>query len=109
MGRASNHDLWRKTINEFYSYDGSMTLSDFCKEKNITKSQFHYFKRKLKINKETVIFHSISLSKNTDIKKINNISAANEVTITTKNATIAIPSSEILLISSIIRELIKKC
>lgn len=43
----------------------------FAKKKNITKSQFHYFKRKLNVNKETVIFHSVSLNEDTDIIKNN--------------------------------------
>lgn len=37
--------MW-KNIRKFYFY----------KEKNITKSQFHYFKKKLNINKETLTF-----------------------------------------------------
>lgn len=87
----------------------TIKLSDFCKEKNITKSQFHYFKRKLNVNKETVIFHSVSLNEDTDIIKNNEISSANEVIITIGDARISIPSCEILLISSIIKELMVKC
>lgn len=109
MGKVSNHNSWRKTINEFYAYNGTMALSDFCKEKNITKSQFHYFKRKLNINKETVVFHSVSLNEDTNIIKTNETSAANEVIITIGSSKISIPSSEILLISSIIKELMAKC
>lgn len=109
MGKVSNHNLWKKTINEFYAYNGNMALSDFCKEKNITKSQFHYFKKKLNINKETVIFHSVSLKKDTNIIKSTETLAANEVIISVGKAKIHIPSSEILLISSIIKELMTKC
>ncbi|URZ01126.1 IS66 family insertion sequence element accessory protein TnpA [Clostridium felsineum] len=109
MGKVSNHNLWKKTINEFYAYNGTMSLSDFCKEKNITKSQFHYFKRVLNINKESVIFHSISLNEDTNSIKTNEIPAANEIVITIGNSKISIPSNEVLLISSIIKELLAKC
>ncbi|NOW82519.1 hypothetical protein B0H39_005030 [Clostridium beijerinckii] len=109
MGKVSNHNSWRKTINEFYACNDNIKLSDFCKEKNITKSQFHYFKKKLGINKGTIIFHSVSLNEDKNIIENNEISAANEVTITIGDARISIPSCEVLLISSVIKELIAKC
>ncbi|MBA8792155.1 hypothetical protein [Clostridium saccharobutylicum] len=75
----------------------------------MTKSQFHYFKKKLNINKETVIFHAVSLNEDANIIKSTETSAANEVIISIRKAKIHIPSSEILLISSIIKELMAKC
>lgn len=109
MVKVCDHNLWKKIINEFYAYNGTIKLSDFCKEKNITKSQFHCYKKKLNINKENIIFYSIYLNEDKNIIKNNELLAANEVTITIGDAKIPVPSCEILLISSIIKELMAKC
>lgn len=37
-----NEDTWKEFLEKFSSYEGSVT--DYCKENDISKSQFYYYK-----------------------------------------------------------------
>lgn len=108
MIRKADYSSWEKNIKEFYSYNGAMTLAVFCKDKNMTKSQFHYYKKKTNINKKGIILLTVTLNQDNNIK-IQDISLKHEIKITIGDAKISIPTSKTLLISSIIKELMKKC
>ncbi len=51
---------WNEILESFNSYKGSVI--DFCKENNITKGQFYYYKRRLK-KVNMPVFHAIALNK----------------------------------------------
>jgi hypothetical protein len=60
MEKIFNDETWREFFEKFSSYEGS--VSSFCKENNISKSQFYYYKKRFeKSNKPT--FHAIILNK----------------------------------------------
>lgn len=46
---------WREIVAGFSSYQG--TLGNFCNSNHITKSQFHYYKKKF----NNLQFHAISM------------------------------------------------
>ena len=109
MSRKLDNNDWEEYINKFDSYDGSVTIKDFCIENDLTRSQFYYHKRRLeKANSTTAIFHEASLKTEKDIIELVP-KASKEVKITIGNATISIPSSETTIILSIIKDLAEKC
>lgn len=59
MAKSSNDEMWREFIEKYSSYGGS--AKSFCKENNISKNQFNYYKKKLmKYNKlDESIFYAV--------------------------------------------------
>lgn len=111
MDRKLDNAAWEEYIDKFNSYEGSITVKDFCIENKLTKTQFYYHKRRLdktKIENTQPIFHSISLNNKEDSVKENK-SKSKEIKINIGNANITIPVSETNLIASIIKELVAKC
>ena len=109
MGKKLSHAEWEEYIKKFESYNGSITVKDFCIENNICKTQFYYHKRRLqKSQSENTqpVFHAISL-KQSNIEE--NITSTNVVKITVGNVTVIIPSDEANLIFKIIKELSISC
>ena len=47
MSRKLSNEKWNEFISLFSSYEG--TVSSFCKENNISKSQFYYHKRRAEV------------------------------------------------------------
>ena len=45
MSRKLSNEKWNEFINLFSSYEG--TVSSFCEENNISKTQFYYHKRRI--------------------------------------------------------------
>lgn len=108
MSRKLDNSKWEEYINKFNSYRGEITLKDFCIENQLSKTQFYYHKKRLeKANSKSTVFHEISLRDETE--QIKQALTPTEIKILIGNATIAIPTSEIILISSIIKELSEKC
>ncbi len=107
MSRKLDNATWEEYINKFDSHKGTVTVKDFCIENKLTKSQFYYHKRRLEKENSTPVFHTLSLTKQDNIKE--NIDPSKEVKFTVGNATITIPVSEATLITSIIKELAAKC
>ena len=107
MSRKLDNATWEEYINKFNSYEGTVTVKDFCIENKLTKSQFYYHKRRLEKESSTTVFHAISLTKQDNVQA--NISTSKEVKITVGNTNIIIPVSEATLITAIIKELILKC
>ena len=109
MGKKMSYAKWEEYIKEFESYNGSITVKDFCIENNICKTQFYYHKRRLQksqLENTQPVFHAISL-KGSNVKE--NITSSNEVKITVGSVIVTIPSSEATLISTIIKELAISC
>ncbi len=94
---------WDKILSEFKNYEG--TISNFCKENNISKQQFYYKIKKFNMINKTV-FHSIDFTKEENSK---NNSENIEIRINVGQIKIYVPSDHIRLISDVIKELSKSC
>ena len=106
MAKKVNDVTWKVFLDKFSSYEG--TVTHFCKENNISKSQFYYHKKRFKeSNKQT--FHAIALNKEESSAKTNNTLVSNDIKIEIGKANIYIPANEIALLSDVIRELAKTC
>ena len=46
MANRVDNSSWKEYIDKFSSYEG--TVTDFCKENNLSKSQFYYHKKRFK-------------------------------------------------------------
>lgn len=111
MDRKLDNSAWEEYINKFNSYEGAITVKDFCIDNKLTKTQFYYHKRRLdktKIENIQPVFQSISLNNKEDSVKENKYTLK-EIKINIGNANITIPASETILITSIIKELVAKC
>ena len=111
MSRLSEEQTtyWSEALEKLSSYNG--TVSDFCKENNIDKRKLYYHRKKEKdLYSKRTVFHAISTNDN------NNISATHkypkdytQIRIEIGKAKILIPSNDIKLLSSIIKELESSC
>lgn len=97
---------WKDTIEKFNSYEG--TVTDFCKENNINKSQFYAYRKKLGFA-NTTAFHAISLKKENTVGGLNKTSGSKKIKIEIGKASIFIPIDEAAVFSEVLRELIKIC
>lgn len=106
MANRVDNSSWKKYIDKFSSYEG--TVTDFCKENNLSKSQFYYHKKRFK-ELDSPTFHAISLSeeKNNTATKI--IRDSKDIRIELGKANIYVPANEIALLSNILKELVKSC
>lgn len=104
----TENTIWQDYVTKFDSYGGTITIKDFCKENNISRSQFYYHKRKMDQGYSTKVFHAVSLKVSEETISEYTIEEKN-VNIIIGNANISIPTSETSLISSIIKELATKC
>lgn len=59
MAKKSNDVTWRGILEKFSSYEG--TVTSFCKENNISKSQFYYYKNKFEQSSKPT-FHAIVIT-----------------------------------------------
>lgn len=107
MSRKLSNEKWNEVINLFSSYEG--TVSSFCEENNISKTQFYYHKRRIEAasTESTPIFQSISLNEEVSIDKSEVTSQ--EIRIEIGKANIFIPANEIAILSNIIKELSESC
>ena len=108
MYRKLNNKEWEEYINKYDDCSEKISVRKFCIENNISKSQYYYHKNKLEKLKSTTVFHSFELNEErNDCNE--NLNILFEVKIKIGDVNIAIPSSETLLIVSIIKELTKQC
>ena len=107
MSRKLSNEKWNEFINLFSSYEGTVTT--FCEENNISKTQFYYHKRRIEAatTKSTPIFQSISLNEEVNINESKVTSS--DIRIEIGRANIFIPANEIAILSNIIKELSKSC
>lgn len=101
-------ETMRKILENFSSYEG--TVTSFCKENNMSKSQFYYYKKRFeKSNKPT--FHAIALKNDEFDPNIasDNAKVYSDIKIEIGKANIYIPANEIALLSTILKEIVKSC
>lgn len=80
-------------INQYYSNNSSMTITEFCRENNLSKQQFRYHKKRIsEINdSNTTVFQGLKINVKEESSKKEAVNS--EVRIIIRNATIAIPVS----------------
>lgn len=107
MSRKLSNEKWNEFINLFSSYEG--TVSSFCEENNISKTQFYYHKRRIEAasNVSNPIFQGISINEEDNINESE--ITYTEIRIEIGRANIFIPANEIAILSNIIKELSKSC
>lgn len=108
MKNKFNDVTWKGFLEKFSSYEG--TVTSFCKENNISKSQFYYYKNKFEQSNKPE-FHAIVIN-NEELKHKsinNNVKGYKDVRIEIGKANIFIPANEIELLSNILKELSKSC
>lgn len=108
MEAKYNEETWHQYIENFSSYEG--TVTDYCKENCISKNQYYYYLKKFKKEK-TSIFHAIELSDKPAalIQSKNDKEENKSIKIELGKANIYIPSENPTLIASVIKELLKLC
>jgi hypothetical protein len=106
MANMIDKEAWREFIDKFSSYEG--TVTKYCLENNLSKSQFYYHKRRFDQPAEA-IFQAISFEKEKYLTINNESAASNDIRIELGKANIFIPANEIALLSNIIKELAKSC
>lgn len=99
-------DVWKEQLEKFSSYEG--TVTDFCKENKLSKSQFYYHKKRLDLPKTTA-FHAIKFNKENTVGEIINTTVSKDIKIKIGKATIFIPLGEVAILSDVVKELIKTC
>lgn len=108
MEMNCNEETWKELLEKFSFYQG--TVTDYCKENNISKSQFYYYRKKF--NKEIkTTFHAVKI--NPEISQLqkekNNDGENNSIKIELGRASIYIPSENASLLSVVFKELLKSC
>jgi hypothetical protein len=90
------------------SYEG--TITSFCKESNISKSQFYYYKNKFEQSSKPT-FHAIVINNEESNPQTvkNTVTGYKDIRIESSKANIYIPANEIALLSTILKELTKSC
>jgi hypothetical protein len=106
MANRVDNSIWKEYIDNFSSYEG--TVTGFCKENNISKSQFYYHKKRFEVANKP-IFHAIALNKEESNDTVNISLVSKDIRIEIGKASIYIPANEIALFSDVIRELAKIC
>lgn len=105
MAKRIDKETWREFIEKFSSYEG--TVTQYCIENNLSKSQFYYHKRRFE-TPEDISFHAISV-KEESVNIINENKTINNIKIKIGKANIFIPVNEIAVLSEIIKEIAKSC
>jgi len=96
---------WREIIATFSSYEG--TLGNFCNANHITKSQFHYYKKKFKDEDNNLQFHAISMREERIRTEITSVPAdRSNIIIEIGAAKIYVPANEIAVLSNLFKDLI---
>jgi len=105
MNDIENSINWKQLVNEFTSYEG--TLISFCRQNNISKGQFYYYRKKFE-EKENLKFHAISLKTEkleTQITMLQPKKA--DIRIEIGAAKIYVPANEIAVLSNLLKDLIE--
>jgi hypothetical protein len=108
MERIFTAETWREFLEKFSSYEGS--LSGFCKENNISKSQFYYYKKRFGESTKPT-FRAISLNKKEPAAKNQNSirNTPQNIRIEIGKANIYIPATETAVLKDILKELAASC
>lgn len=103
----NNDEVWKGILNKYPSFEG--TISAFCKQQNIKKHQFYYYKKKFKEDNNSQIFHAITLNQERTNVTLTNYSVSKEIKIQLGKATISIPASETEALEVLIKGLSSIC
>jgi hypothetical protein len=96
---------WKEIVATFSSYEG--TLGNFCNANNITKSQFHYYKKKFKDEDNNLQFHAISMREERIRTETTVVQAdRSNIIIEIGAAKIYVPANEIAVLSNLLKDLI---
>ncbi len=106
MANRIDNESWRDFIQKFSSYEG--TVTEYCRENNLSKSQFYYHKRRFNEPSEST-FHAISFEKEIDLTMNDESTASNDIRIEIGKVNVFIPANEVALLSNIVKELTKSC
>lgn len=106
MANRIDKEDWKEFINKFASYEG--TVTQYCIDNNLSKSQFYYHKRRFDQPNE-LTFHAISFEDSKDVRVDNKSTDLRDIKIELGKANIFIPTNEITVLSDIIKELAKLC
>jgi hypothetical protein len=106
MAKRIDKEVWREFIDKFSSYEG--TVTQYCLENNISKSQFYYHKRRFEKPAEAT-FHAISFEKVQGVEIDNKSINTKDIRIELGKANIFIPVNEIAVLSEVIKEIAKSC
>jgi ribosome-associated translation inhibitor RaiA len=103
-----NEATWKELLEKFSSYEG--TVTDYCKENNVTKSQFYYYKKKF-TKASTPIFHAIEVIPEVSHtpKPKSDAKENKDIKIELGRATIYVPSENLDLLTVVIKEISKLC
>jgi ribosome-associated translation inhibitor RaiA len=103
-----NEKTWKELVKKFSSYEG--TVTNYCKESNISKSQFYYYKKKL-TKASTPLFHAIEVKP--EVSPFTKTKSDTKENMTIKvelgRANIYLPSENLDLLSAVIKEISKLC
>ena len=95
---------WEEIINQYQCFNG--TMNEFCQEKEITKSQVYYYRKKFDVQKQdSTEFCQVTLKST----KVTKSYPDTNVTFEIGENTIILPSIEKDLIIEIIKELAALC
>ena len=103
----SNDEIWKEILNKYPSFEG--TVSAFCKQQDIKKHQFYYYKKKFKEDNNSQIFHSITLKQEKTNVTLTGYSVSKDIKIQLGKATISIPASETEALEALIKGLAFIC
>lgn len=106
MAKRIDKEHWREFIDKFSSYEG--TVTQYCLENNLSKSQFYYHKRRFEEPLETT-FHAISFKEVDNVEINTEVVASKDIRIELGKANIFIPINEIAVLSEIIKEIARLC
>lgn len=109
MVKRIGKEAWREYIDKFSSYEGSLT--QYCAENSISKSQFYYNRRLFDAATEgETKFHAVSFN-----EEVSNVSSTptpslpGDIRIEIGKVNIFIPANEIAILSTLVKELAKSC
>ena len=106
MAKRIDKDIWKEFIDKFSSYEG--TVTQYCLENNLSKSQFYYHKRRFEEPTEHT-FHAISLDQIQEVNVANKVTDSKDIRIQLGKANIFIPINQIAVLSEIIKEIARSC
>ena len=103
----ASKEFWQEVIEKYSSYEGSVTK--FCQEQSISKSQFYYHKRMLDNDNNKFVFQAVTLNEKEITSETSRVNPSTNIEIKVGKASINIPTSETNLIKVVVEEILKLC
>ncbi|MCI6188447.1 MAG: hypothetical protein MR691_00655 [Clostridium sp.] len=99
--------FWQEVLEKYSSYEGSVTK--FCQEQSISKSQYYYHKRMLHNDNNKFVFQAVTLNEREIIPETSIVKPSTNIEIKVGKVSISIPTSETNLIKVVVEEILKLC